>query len=76
MRALHAFIGGVAALNGLSLHAMAMGSGPHPYLPYGILPPAHDSPGDSFWQMPIFWLIATVVVAGLLIGVLRVVGRK
>jgi hypothetical protein len=64
------FAGVVAGLIVLSGHAAAMGSGPHPNLAYGI-PPGPTSSARTGDPVAIVGLILSLVILGVVIGVLR-----
>jgi len=88
MRRLRVLIGIVVALICCSSHALAMGSGPHPNVPYGIPPPpprlslspaelnAMDRPAALVRVYPIEWMILSVAYASVLIWAVQTIRKK
>ncbi len=59
MRIVRLFLGIALASVGFSSHALAMGSGPHPTVPYGLpLHPAHSATNTSH---PSLFLICGII---------------
>jgi hypothetical protein len=73
MKAWRTVAGIAAAWMSLAGHAPAMGSGPHPNLPYGLPPPSmqNSMATASFWATPLFWLTLYVAIAAFLVWILR-----